>query len=72
MGNVALKEDKTMDATIKKLIEMHREMAERYRQLANEACSDHNPFEVYDHIKSSIAEEGKARRLKMQFGREEF
>jgi len=60
-----------MDKTVKKLIATHIATAHMYRQLAEEACERRDTFGVFDHIKSSIAEEHKARRLEMRYASRE-
>ena len=51
-----------------RIIRMHEELATSYRQLADEACSNHDPFQVYFYMKASMTEETKARRIKTQMG----
>ena len=51
-----------------RIIRMHEDLATSYRQLADEACLNHDPFQVYFYTQASMTAETEARRIKQYMG----
>jgi hypothetical protein len=54
---------------LKALTAKLRELSDLHRELAAMACHVPDTYQVYEHVKKSLAYESEIRRVQMRYGR---